>query len=101
MTTYLIFTSKAVALELLTEIAASPVVDGQLGAVWICPISETLEDGTTIPPISMIEEADNGRCAIGHPFNTDELEWFSIYCDGTGLILTETFPKDWKYPTEK
>jgi hypothetical protein len=99
--TYLIFPSKAVALELLTEIACSPVVDGQLGAVWVCPVAETLEDGTTIPPISMIEEAAGGRVAIGHPFGELETEWFKIYLDKTGTIISETFPIDWKYPSEK
>ena len=99
--TYLIFPSKAVAVELLTEIAASPVVDGALGAVWVSPTKETLADGTTINPISMVEEANGGRVAIGHPFNELEIEWFKAYCDGLNVIITDAFPANWKYPSEK
>jgi hypothetical protein len=93
---FIVFPTKERAIELLTEIACTPIIDGVLGGTWVCPVPEP-ESG--IPPISLIEEDGGKRVVIIQPWNTYELEWLKSYMAGSGVIFSNGFPDGFKIKT--
>jgi len=101
----IIFPTKAIADEMLLDLAATPN-DG----VWVYynpektyeTWDEEAEEMVTkhYPNVISYNQADDGRCAIAHPFSQSEIEWLQEWWDDDGALLNgvlfvDKLPEGW------
>ena len=86
---YLVFPDRAVADEVMREIAATPIVAD--GLEW--PVQMWDEDaGTAIGTC----EAVDGRVAVGHHWTSAERAWIADYVGGWRTVeILDALPADW------
>lgn len=89
--TYLIFSDRAVADEVLAEIGAT--ADDRLGGVRVW-------DDRTGAALGSFEDA-SGRVAVGHPWTAEERTWLADYLDGwRSASIVRALPADWVVPDQ-
>jgi hypothetical protein len=88
--TYLVFPDRAMADEVMREIAVTPIVAG--GLEW--PVQMWDEDaGAGIGTF----EASDGRAAVGHHWTSAESTWLADYVDGWRSVeILDAVPADWQ-----
>lgn len=88
--TYVLFPGRAVADEVMQEIAATPILAD--GLEW--PVQLWDEDAGAA--IGTFEAAD-GRVAVGHPWTRAERAWVADYVEGwRSVAILDALPDDWK-----
>ena len=87
--TVVVFRDRALADELLREIAATPAIDGAEPVwVWYDP-----DDDTNVVGYG---EAADGRVAIAHHWDEAVSDWLRAYLAGvSGVEVRDDLPADW------
>ena len=91
--TYLVFPNRAVADEVMQEIAATPILAD--GLAW--PVQVWDEDkGAGVGTF----EASDGRVAVGHHWTSAERSWLADYTEGWRTVaILDALPADWQPKT--
>ena len=88
--TYLLFPDRAIADEVMQEIAATPIVAG--GLEW--PVQMWDDDARA--GIGTIAAAD-GRAAVGHAWSEKERAWLAGYVAGWRAVeVLDALPAEWQ-----
>lgn len=96
--TVIVFGSKALADELLCEVAATPAIEGGIGPVWVWYGPDDAENRV------QYAQSRDGRCAVSHSWTAVDRAWLEAYleqfiADGRVQLL-DALPADWQYPLE-
>ena len=103
----IIFPGKEIADEMLLDLAATP---NDSVWVWYDPdrIYQKWNEDTEVyetkqcPNAISYNLADDGRCAIAHPFSPDDIDWLQNYWDDgvggyeSGVLFVDSLPDDWR-----
>lgn len=91
--TCIVYSSKAAADAFAAEIAATPIIEGGVGAVWLWFNPDVDTNDVTYAV------AADGRCAQSYPFDEATHDWLAIQAEGhSGVTVTDSLPADWEWP---